>query len=257
MAISRFKGIVDSAAGFSVGGTTVINASGVLVAAQVSTSAQINTLSVGASGTVGSLKVFPATAARGSLRLLAATDTGNKITTISNSVMAQDSVISIPDPGAATANFLLDAGTNAAGTFTAATVGTLTLGATALTATAAEIILNCDQSVYTETLTATSATMSVTKRVHILDTTLGAQAFTPAVPGAANIGVVHVVSMAVDGGDSVLTGTNVIGLQKTTDVPGAATGVSLTFNDVGDSMTMIGVSATKWLVLTQIGGTVA
>lgn len=63
----------------------------------------------GASGTAGTLTSFPTTAANGSL-ILAAIDAGGAFnTTISNSVMGQSSVISIPDPGAATANFILSA----------------------------------------------------------------------------------------------------------------------------------------------------
>lgn len=46
------------------------------------------------------------------------------IMTISNAALAQASVLTIPDPGAATANFVLDSGTNASGTFTAATITT-------------------------------------------------------------------------------------------------------------------------------------
>lgn len=63
----------------------------------------------GASGTAGTLTSFPATAANGSLILAAINAGGAFNTTISNSVMGQSSVISIPDPGAATANFLLSA----------------------------------------------------------------------------------------------------------------------------------------------------
>lgn len=63
----------------------------------------------GASGTAGTLTSFPATAANGSLILAAINAGGAFNTTISNSVMGQSSVISIPDPGVATANFLLSA----------------------------------------------------------------------------------------------------------------------------------------------------
>lgn len=48
------------------------------------------------------------------------------IMTISNAALAQASVLTIPDPGAATANFVLDTGTNASGVFTTGTVTTLT-----------------------------------------------------------------------------------------------------------------------------------
>lgn len=62
-------------------------------------------IQAGLSGTAGTLASFPATASKGSLVLAAVANTGNTITTISNAAMAQASVISIPDPGAATADF--------------------------------------------------------------------------------------------------------------------------------------------------------
>lgn len=67
-------------------------------------------LSAGSSGAAGYVASFPATAAKGSLRLVGVANTGDTVTTISNAAMGQASVVSIPDPGAATANFLLDAG---------------------------------------------------------------------------------------------------------------------------------------------------
>lgn len=67
-------------------------------------------LQAGLSGTAGYLASFPSTASKGSLRVTAVANTGDTVTTISNSAMGQASVISIPDPGASTANFLLDSG---------------------------------------------------------------------------------------------------------------------------------------------------
>ncbi len=66
-------------------------------------------IQAGLSGTAGTLASFPATAANGSL-ILAATNAGGAFnTTISNSTMGQSSVISIPDPAAATGNFAVAA----------------------------------------------------------------------------------------------------------------------------------------------------
>lgn len=62
-------------------------------------------IQAGLSGTAGTLASFPSTASRGSLVLAAVANTGNTTTTISNVAMGQASVISIPDPGAATADF--------------------------------------------------------------------------------------------------------------------------------------------------------
>lgn len=70
-------------------------------------------IQAGLSGTAGTLASFPSTASKGSLIVAGVANTGNTNTTISNAAMGQASVISIPDPGAATANFLLNTGANA------------------------------------------------------------------------------------------------------------------------------------------------
>jgi hypothetical protein len=62
-------------------------------------------IQAGLSGTAGTLASFPATASKGSLLLVGVANTGNTNTTISNAAMGQASVISIPDPATATANF--------------------------------------------------------------------------------------------------------------------------------------------------------
>lgn len=62
-------------------------------------------IQAGLSGTAGTIASFPGTASKGSLVLAGVANTGNTNTTISNAAMGQASVISIPDPAAATANF--------------------------------------------------------------------------------------------------------------------------------------------------------
>ncbi len=64
----------------------------------------------GSSGDAGSFISFPATAANGTFIFEALNAGGAFNTTLRNSVMGQASVISLPDPGAATANVLLDTG---------------------------------------------------------------------------------------------------------------------------------------------------
>ena len=64
-------------------------------------------IQAGLSGTAGYLASFPTTAAQGSLRFTAVDNTGDTITTVSNAAMGQASVISIPDPGQATAEFII------------------------------------------------------------------------------------------------------------------------------------------------------
>jgi hypothetical protein len=66
----------------------------------------------GSSGDAGSFVSFPATAANGTFIVKAVNAGAAFDTTLSNSTMGQSSVISFPDPGAATANVLLDTGTS-------------------------------------------------------------------------------------------------------------------------------------------------
>jgi hypothetical protein len=66
-------------------------------------------ISAGLSGTAGTLSSFPSTASKGSLVIAGVANTGNTTTTISNAAMGQASVISIPDPAAATADFVVAA----------------------------------------------------------------------------------------------------------------------------------------------------
>ncbi len=87
------------------------------------TTANVTTGNFRASGTAGTVNVFPTTAANGKM-ILSAVDAGGAFnTTISNSVIGQSTVFSIPDPGAATAKFLLDTGTGATATITKLSTG--------------------------------------------------------------------------------------------------------------------------------------
>ena len=63
-------------------------------------------LDAGASGTAGSVDVFPATAARGKLAITAANQTGDTIVTFNINAMGQATQINAADPGAA-ASYLL------------------------------------------------------------------------------------------------------------------------------------------------------
>lgn len=64
----------------------------------------------GSSADAGNFISFPASAANGTFIFEALNAGGAFNTTLRNSVMGQSSVISLPDPGAATANILLDTG---------------------------------------------------------------------------------------------------------------------------------------------------
>ncbi len=64
-------------------------------------------IQAGLSGTAGTLASFPATSARGSLKLVAVANSADNATTISNASMLQASTITIPDPGLSTSKFVL------------------------------------------------------------------------------------------------------------------------------------------------------
>lgn len=67
-------------------------------------------IQAGLSGTAGTLASFPGTALKGSLVLQATANSGNTITVVTNAAMGQASTITIPDPGVASASFVLSDG---------------------------------------------------------------------------------------------------------------------------------------------------
>ena len=88
-------------------------------------------IQAGLSGTAGTLISYPAVAANGHMVMAAVGNAGNFNATVSSiSTLGQSTVYTIPDPGAATANFLLDAGTGASATLTVANITNLKYGAT-------------------------------------------------------------------------------------------------------------------------------
>jgi hypothetical protein len=67
-------------------------------------------IQAGLSGTAGFLASFPATASKGSFRVVATANSGDTVTTLTNAAMGQATVVTIPDPAAATATIPLKAG---------------------------------------------------------------------------------------------------------------------------------------------------
>jgi len=96
-----------------------------LTAATGNIVATTGNLVAGSSGHAGTLSSFPGTATEGELIVAAVSNAGGNFnTTISNaSSVGQAQVISIPDSGASTANFLLDKGTAATATITKISTG--------------------------------------------------------------------------------------------------------------------------------------
>lgn len=91
-------------------------------------------IQAGLSGTAGYLASFPATAARGSLRIVGANSAGDTVTQITNASQAAARTYTIPD-GGASSSFLL---TNSGGTQTIAT-GSLALTLGSITVAAGNI----------------------------------------------------------------------------------------------------------------------
>lgn len=61
----------------------------------------------GSSGNAGSLKVFPATASKGDLKITCSNQTGNTEVVLNAAAMGQATTLTVPDPGASTANVTL------------------------------------------------------------------------------------------------------------------------------------------------------
>lgn len=127
-----------------VAGTKVLHATSSAITFDASVVGSYTTLTatdidLGASGTAGTVDVFPTTASKGKLRLAATDSTGNGTTTITNADQAAARTYTVPDAGAS-AGFVMTEGTqtvNGSKTYsgtvaqkTATNVGTVTTGAT-------------------------------------------------------------------------------------------------------------------------------
>ena len=205
-------------------------------------------IQAGLSGTAGYLASFPSAASKGSLHVTAVANTGDTLTTISNAAMGQASVISIPDPGAATANFVVsasagtqhittgslsvDAGNVSAGLAAGGTAGNLIL----YPATAANGFLE---------LTPVGNAGNLGSIVSPISTLGQASTYTIPDPGAAtanliiskSAGIQHITtgSLAVDAGtltSGISTGGTAGGL---TLFPSTATNGSFVLTPVGNA----------------------
>lgn len=116
---------------------------------------------------------------------------------------------------------------------------------TTINSTPAEIDLQCDVSAQTETVAAAGA-LSVTKRISNI-ALVGAGAVTLAAPSATMLGMVKIIQMTADNGDVTLALTN---------VQGQSSGTTATFNDVGDTLVLVG-GASKWTVIGEAGITLS
>lgn len=85
------------------GAVTIGTTLGVTGVSTLSGGVVTTNIDAGASGTVGSVDVFPATASRGKLAITCTNQTGNTTVTLNASAMGQATAVNIPDPGAAAA----------------------------------------------------------------------------------------------------------------------------------------------------------
>lgn len=179
-------------------------------------------LKAGASGTVGTVTVYPATASRGSFGLTATNQTGNTAVTINADAMGQATVIHAADPGLA-ASYLAQS-------------------TAALTVAEVDML---DASAQTETILVTGP-VSVTKRISNLSAASGAYAVTLAVPNAVMLGQVKVIQMTVAGNALTLALTNVTG----------GGGTTCTFTNVDDTLVLVG-GLNKWNYVSAAGAVIA
>lgn len=241
------------------------------------TTVNATNVDAGASGTAGSVDVFPSTASKGKVSITAADSAGDTTTSIVNASQSGARTYTIPDAGAS-ASFVMSTGTSTgisatstqlnylsgvtAGTsaaskalvldsnskINAVDVTALTLNGTALGSTAAEIDQICDASASSDTRTGAGA-ISIDKAYTSLVTT-AADALTLAAPGAASIPRLKVIHMTTDGGDGTLASTNIVGQ--------SAGSTSITFNDAGDYLVLVSVPGlNKWSVVKEGGVTAA
>lgn len=216
------------------------------------TTVNATNIDAGASGTAGSVDVFPATAANGKMILAAVNAGGAFNTTISNKTMGQSSVVSIPDPGAATADFVLTEGTQTVnGTKTITTLNTtnLDVGASGTagsvdvfptTASKGKLTLVAADSAGNTTTTITNASQATTRSYTIPDAGANGK-FALAGGNAA-------VTLSGTGGTSTGTMTTLSAQVTSASITtaGGATHVA--------TITYTGIASTDIVLITKAGG---
>lgn len=229
----------------------------------------------GASGTAGTVTVFPATASRGSFGLSATNQTGNTAVTINADAMGQATVVHVADPGAAASYIVqstaaLDlaevdvlqgavAGTQVASKAVIADanvntgvskVTSLYIGSTGaevqVTSTPAELNL-LDLTAQSETVLVAGA-VSVVKRITTLSGASGAYAVTLDAPNATMLGQVKVIQY--------LTGSTNAITMALTNVIGGSAATTASFNAADETLVLV-AGASKWIVVGEAGVTLS
>jgi hypothetical protein len=250
----------------------------------------ITNLDVGASGTAGTIDVFPATESKGKLTIAVGDQAGDTAVSLSVLAMGQATTVAIPDPGAAAGYVVMTsaalalseadvlqgatAGTQVAGKAVVAdaNVNTGVVKATALhigasgsetqvTSTAAELnILDGVTATTAEVNFAADAsaqteTITAAGALSVLLKTsslalVGAGAVTLGVPNAIMAGEIKTIRMTVDNGDVTMALTNV------NNVAGASAGTTCTFDAVGDTI-ILAACGGKWVVIGISGAVIS
>ncbi len=111
MTKSAISGEVMDFTGLAIRATEFQDAAGTVVLTTGSGDIAVpgGDIDLGASGTAGSVDIFPTTASKGKLSITATDSTGNTTTTITNAAQAGAVTYTIPDAGAA-ANFVMSEG---------------------------------------------------------------------------------------------------------------------------------------------------
>ena len=120
----------------------------------------LTNVDAGASGTAGTVDVFPSTAAKGKIAISAADSAGDTTTTITNASQAGARTYTIPD-GGASASFVLSTGTSTATTATSTELTTLAGATNANSSTGKVAILGTSGAViFAGALTATGGVVA-------------------------------------------------------------------------------------------------
>ncbi len=195
-------------------------------------------IAAGLSGTAGYFSSFPATAARGSLRLVAANSAGDTVTQVTNASMAAARVFTIPDGGQAASNFLI---TDSAGTQTIAT-GSLALTLGNITAAAGNIAATLGSVAAGTTVTGGTGVVATTGNVAASagNVIAGGAAAAGSVTSFAGTGANEFLRMAaVDNaaGDFSVTISNAvsIGQSQTISIPDAGAATANFLLDAGSA----------------------
>lgn len=186
-------------------------------------------IQAGLSGTAGYFASFPATLARGSLRLVGANSVGDTVTQITNASMAAARVFSIPDGGQSASNFLISdsAGTQTIATGSLAlTLGNLTVAAGSIAATLGAISAGTTMTAGTG-ITATTGNI-VASAGNLVAGATGAAGSVTSFSGTGSAEFLRLAAIDNAGGNFSTTISNAssVGQSQVISIPdvGAATG---------------------------------